>query len=119
MTKKKVKKKSKVSSKKRSTTLSTSAVDRLIDSNIEMQHKMIDVMISVKELNENVGNLVDIFKSAGDHIKSGKYEDPMINRLNDLLEQNKGLVKALTKLEEFVKDKKPEALVKPLSPTQY
>ncbi len=104
--------------KKKTSSLSTSAVDRLIDSNIEMQHKMVDVMISVKELNESVNNLVDIFKSAGEHIKSGKYEDPMINRLNDLLQQNQNLVKALTKLEDYVKEKKT-ITAKPLEPKEY
>ena len=84
---------------------SESAIDRLIESNIQMQHKMTDVLLSVKELNENVSSLVKIFKSAGEHIKSGKYEDPMINKINDLLEQNKNLQKALELLENYVKDK--------------
>ncbi len=89
----------------------TNSIDRLIDSNIELQHKMVDVLIGVKELNENVSSLVTLFKSAGEHIKSGKYEDPMINKLNDLLEQNKNLTKALSLLENYVKTKQ--------SPTQY
>jgi len=82
-------------------------INRLIVSNIELQHKMVDVLIGVKELNENVSSLVTLFKSAGEHIKSGKYEDPMINKLNDLLEQNKNLTKALGLLENYVKTKQP------------
>jgi len=87
----------------------TSSIDRLIDSNIELQHKMADVLLGVKELNENVSSLVHIFKSAGEHIKADKYEDPMINRLNELLEQNKNLAKALSLLEKFVKEKQTSA----------
>ena len=83
----------------------TSPLDRLIASNIELQHKMADVLLGVKELNENVSSLVHIFKSAGEHIKADKYEDPMINRLNELLEQNKNLAKALGLLERYVKEK--------------
>ncbi len=83
----------------------TSPMDRLINSNIELQHKMMDVLIGVKELNENVSSLVHIFKSAGEHIKTDKYEDPMINRLNELLEQNKKLARALGLLEKYVHDK--------------
>ena len=66
---------------------------------------MADVLLGVKELNENVSGLVTIFKSAGEHIKADKYEDPMINRLNELLEQNKNLARALMLLEKFVKEK--------------
>lgn len=86
-------------------TSSNSSIDKLIDSNIQLQHKMTDVLIGVKELNDNVSTLVTIFKTAGEHIKSDKYEDPMINRLNELLEQNKHLAQALMLLEKFVKDK--------------
>lgn len=82
-----------------------SSIDRLIDSNTQVQHKMVDVLLGIKELNENVSSLVHIFKSAGEHIKADKYEDPMINRLNELLEQNKNLAKALGLLEKYVKEK--------------
>ena len=95
----------------------TSAIDRLIDSNTQLQHKMADVLLGVKELNENVSSLVTIFKSAGEHIKADKYEDPMINRLNELLEQNKNLAKALMLVEKFIKEK--QAPVNPLSNSPY
>ena len=83
----------------------TSSIDRLISSNLELQHKLADVLLGIKDLNENVSSLVHIFKSAGEHIKADKYEDPMINRLNELLEQNKNLAKALGLLEKYVKEK--------------
>ncbi len=86
-------------------TSSNSSIDKLIDSNIQLQHKMTDILISVKDLSENVSTLITIFKSAGEHIKTGKYEDPMINRLNELLEQNKNLAQALMLLEKYVKEK--------------
>jgi hypothetical protein len=86
-------------------THSDKAIERLIDSNIKVQHKMTDVMLSVKDLNENVSSLVHIFKKAGEHIKSGKYEDPMINKINDLLDQNKNLQRAIMLLEKYVNEK--------------
>ncbi len=95
----------------------TSAIDRLIDSNTQLQHKMADVLLGVKELNENVSTLVTIFKSAGEHIKADKYEDPMINRLNELLEQNKNLAKALLLVEKFIKEK--QAAPSPISNSPY
>tara|TARA_Y100000310_G_C20683135_1_gene817282 strand:- start:1554 stop:1919 length:366 start_codon:yes stop_codon:yes gene_type:complete len=101
--KKKVKKKT--AKKKSSSThhLTNAAIDRLIDSNIKMQHKMTDVMLSVKDLNKNVSELVKIFKKAGEHIKADKYEDPMVAKINDLLEQNKNISQALLMLEGIVK----------------
>lgn len=95
----------------------TSAIDRLIDSNTQLQHKMTDVLLGIKELNENVSSLVTIFKSAGEHIKADKYEDPMINRINELLEQNKNISKALLLLEKYVKEK--QAPPSPISNTPY
>ena len=100
-----VKKVVKKASSKELTPKSTGSLDRLIESNIALQHKMTDVLLGVKELNENVSSLVTIFKSAAEHIKADKYEDPMINRLNELLEQNKNLAKALGMIEKYVRDK--------------
>ena len=89
---------------------SVPSIDRLIESNITLQPKMTDVLLGVKELNENVSSLITIFKSAGEHIKADKYEDPMINRLNELLEQNKNLAKALGMLEKYVRDKQQASI---------
>lgn len=95
-----------------------SSVDRLVESNIALQHKMTDVLLGIKELNTNVTSLVQVFKSAGEHIKSGKYEDPLLNRLNDLLEQNRRLMQALALLERYVKEKPPISSAQ-LPPTSY
>ena len=43
----------------------TSSIERVVESNIQLQHKMADVLLGVKELNENVSSLISIFKSAG------------------------------------------------------
>ena len=72
---------------------------------LALKEGKLNTLLGVKELNENVSSLVHIFKSAGEHIKADKYEDPMINRLNELLEQNKNLAKALGLLEKYVKEK--------------
>ncbi|MBT3323540.1 hypothetical protein HN681_02990 [archaeon] len=93
----------------------TKAIERLIDSNLAVQHKMTDVLLGVKDLNSNVKELVHIFKKAGEHIKASKYEDPMVNKLDDLLEQNKKISQALLMLEKFVKTK-PERQ-NPLNPS--
>ena len=101
------KKKKRVTKKKRAKKTSTPAigVNTLLESNLMLQHKIADLVITTKELNSNVSELVTIFKQAGDHIKAGKYEDPMINKINNLLEQNQNLAKGLSLLEDFVKSK--------------
>tara|TARA_Y100000310_G_C20687315_1_gene819918 strand:+ start:428 stop:766 length:339 start_codon:yes stop_codon:yes gene_type:complete len=94
----------KKTTKKRTSTPSI-GVKTLLESNLLLQHKIADLVISTKELNSNVSELVKIFKQAGDHIKAGKYEDPMINKINNLLEQNQNLAKGLSLLEDYVKSK--------------
>jgi len=84
---------------------STPNVHAIIESNLQLQHKIADLVLTTKELNTNVSHLITIFKEAGQYIKSAKYEDPMINKINDLLEQNKNLAKGLAILEEYVKNK--------------
>ncbi|MBI4154331.1 hypothetical protein HY501_03265 [Candidatus Woesearchaeota archaeon] len=80
-------------------------VSALIESNLTLQHKMIDVAVELKELNKNVKHMVEMFTEAGEHIKKGKYEDPLLVKLDDLLEQNKNIAKGLLLLEKFVREK--------------
>ena len=80
-------------------------INKLIETNIFMQHKMTDMLISMKELNTNVSNLVRLFSDAAAHIKAGKYEDPLVEKLNGLLDQNKNLAKGLILLEKYVREK--------------
>ncbi len=77
----------------------------LVEQNINLQHKMVDLMISVKDLTKSVKGMVELFSEAGEHIKKGKYEDPLLVKLDDLLEQNKNIAKGLLMLEKFVREK--------------
>jgi hypothetical protein len=83
-------------------------VRSLIDNNIETQHKLKDLTVSIKELSKHVKDMVDLFTEAGEHIKKGKYEDPLLIKLDDLLEQNKNLAKGLLLLEKFVREKQQQ-----------
>lgn len=121
MTKKVVKKKkvNKSSKTKSTDSLTNRAVERLIDSNIALQHKMADVLMGVKELNNNVSSLVHVFKTAGEHIKSAKYEDPMISKMDALLDQNQRITKALAMLEKMVEEKTSTPRRNPLEENHY
>lgn len=80
-------------------------VEDLIESNISLQHKMADLILDTKDLNKGVKDMVRLFTEAGEHIKKGKYEDPLLVKLDELLEQNKNVAKGLLLLEKFVREK--------------
>ncbi len=80
-------------------------VEGLIEHNIKLQHKVTDLVVEMKQTNKSVKDLVGLFKQAGDYIKKGKYEDPLLVKLDDLLEQNKSIAKGLLLLEKFVSEK--------------
>lgn len=80
-------------------------IESLIEHNIKIQHKMADMIIETKSLNKTVKSLVELFRQAGENIKKGKYEDPLLVKLDDLLEQNKNIAKGLLLLEKFVSEK--------------
>ncbi|RME54611.1 hypothetical protein D6777_03260 [Candidatus Woesearchaeota archaeon] len=83
-------------------------INALIEHNIELQHKLVDLIVSVKSLSTNVKEMVTLFSEAGEHIKKGKYEDPLLVKLDELLEQNKNLAKGLLLLEKFVREKQQQ-----------
>ena len=62
-------------------------VEELIKNNITLQHKLADLILDLKDLNKSVKGMVKLFTEAGEHIKKGKYEDPLLVKLDELLEQ--------------------------------
>jgi len=80
-------------------------VEIFIESNLSLQHKIADLLIELRSLNKNVNSMVTLFTEAGEHIKKGKYEEPLMVKLDDLLEQNKNIAKGLLLLERFVREK--------------
>ncbi len=79
--------------------------EALIETNIALQHKVADLILNMKDVNKSVRDMVTLFTEAGEHIKKGKYEDPLLVKLDELLEQNKNIAKGLLLLEKFVKEK--------------
>ena len=99
--------------------ISPKLLNSLIEQDIILQHKITDLLVSMKSLNEKVSKMVDLFTEAGEYIKKGKYEDPLLAKLDDLLEQNKNLAKGLLLLEKYIKEKEAEKtapLSRPFNP---
>ncbi len=79
-------------------------VNQLMQSNLELQHKTVDLLHGVKGLTERMDNMVKIFEEAAAQMKSGS-EEPLMKRLEELLEQNKTIAKGLILLEKYVREK--------------
>ncbi len=79
-------------------------VNQIMQSNLELQHKTVDLLHGVKELTRRMDNMVKIFEEAATQIKSGS-DEPLMKRLEELLEQNKTIAKGLILLEKYVREK--------------
>lgn len=79
--------------------------EALVETNIALQHKVADLILNLKDTNKSMKEMVTLFTEAGEHIKKGKYEDPLLVKLDELLEQNRNIAKGLLLLEKFVREK--------------
>lgn len=80
-------------------------IEKLTENNILLQHKITDLVVSIKDLSGKMDAMLNLFKEAGENIKTGKYEDPLLNKLDDLLEQNKNIAKGLLTLEKYIRER--------------
>jgi len=76
----------------------------LMESNIELQHKSADMVHSVRELTKRMDSMVALFEEAASQIKSGT-DEPLMKKLEDLLDQNKTIAKGLILLEKYVRER--------------
>ena len=87
--------------------------EALVETNIALQHKVADLILNMKDTNKSVKEMVTLFTEAGEHIKKGKYEDPLLVKLDELLEQNRNIAKGLLLLEKFVREKQTQSTAFP------
>ena len=79
-------------------------IDELIKHNITLQDKTTELIIEIKALTGKIEAMVHIFSEAAESIKKGT-DQPLMKKLEDLLEQNKSIAKGLIMLEKYVRDK--------------
>ncbi len=79
---------------------------KVAETNVSLQHKLVDLLLGIKELNANVSELVKIFKTAAENIKTQKYEDPLLAKIDELVGQNKNLAKGLLAIEKYIQERK-------------
>ena len=102
--------------------LDEDVIQRIVETNVALQKKITDLVVSTNDLNQKVSRVVSIFEDAAKHIKPGLEDEqlsPLINKLEELLDQNKTIAKGLVLLERYVREKERAVEAyqhKPMSP---
>ena len=95
-------------------------INLLVENNVALQNKMVDLVKNVKDLVDKMDQILIVFQEASNFVKLGKSKDPMVIKLNDLLEQNRNLAKGLLLLEEYIKNKNaPSVTSRPVYKTKF
>ncbi|HLC73612.1 MAG TPA: hypothetical protein VJH20_03170 [Candidatus Nanoarchaeia archaeon] len=108
----------------------TSLVRELIKSNVTLQDKMADLIKSNSELmraqiktSEDISSMVSLFKEAGQHMVAETEEEklrPLLNRISELVEQNKTIMRGLILIQKYIKSSSSEPLSqRPLGPEEF
>jgi len=79
-------------------------ITQLAENNLALQEKTAELITSIKDLTTKVDDMVKIFEEAAKHIKEGT-DRPLMDKLQNLLEQNKTIAKGLIMLEKYVREK--------------
>ncbi|MDP2908739.1 MAG: hypothetical protein Q8N77_02940 [Nanoarchaeota archaeon] len=97
-------------------------IEQLVKNNIALQEKTAELITSIKELTKKMDDMVKIFEEAAKHIKEGT-DKPLMDKLQNLLEQNKTIAKGLVLLEKYVREKSvmgpPQFQPKPLPRSNF
>ena len=79
-------------------------MSQLVENNLKLQEKTVDLISSINKLTKRMDNMVDIFDEAAKNIKSDQSQ-PLMKKLEDLIDQNKNIARGLILLEKYVKEK--------------
>ncbi|MFH1332543.1 MAG: hypothetical protein ABIH63_04655 [archaeon] len=92
--------------KKRVTKSSTKEeiINQLLQSNLALQDKTVDLLHGMKDLTKRMDNMVKLFEEAATQVKSGT-DEPLMKKLEELLDQNKTIAKGLILLEKYVRER--------------
>ena len=94
-----------------------SAQQHLVDSNIRLQQKLIELIESNKDVSKNLAStskeiqsMTDFFKEAGKYMVAETEDEklkPLLNRISDLVEQNKTIMRSLILIQKYIKASPP------------
>jgi nucleosome binding factor SPN SPT16 subunit len=86
---------------------------KLIENDLALQKKTTELILSISKLTKRMDRMVDLFEEAAKYIKAGT-DQPLMRKLDDLLEQNKNIARGLILLERYVKERTEFTAPKPL-----
>jgi len=79
-------------------------INQLLQSNLALQDKTVDLLHGMKDLTKRMDNMVKLFEEAATQVKSGT-DEPLMKKLEELLDQNKTIAKGLILLEKYVRER--------------
>ena len=80
-------------------------VNELIKNNVSLQNATLDLIESVNKLTERMDRILSLFEEAAKNIEKSEVEEPLANKLEELLEQNKVIARGLVLIEKFIREK--------------
>jgi len=94
-----------------------SVQQHLVDSNIKLQQKLVELIESNKEVSKNLAStskeiqsMTDFFKEAGKYMVAETEDEklkPLLNRISDLVEQNKTIMRSLILIQKYIRASQP------------
>jgi DUF438 domain-containing protein len=87
------------------TVMSKNLVEELIKNNVALQKVSLQLVDSVKQMNERTDRLLSLFEEAAKNIEKAEVKEPLGKQLDTLLEQNKVIARGLVLLERYIRDK--------------
>ena len=82
-----------------------SQIDELIKNNVSLQKASLDLIESVNKLTERIDRLLSLFEEAAKNIEKTELKEPLAEKLNELLEQNKVIARGLVLIEKYIREK--------------
>ena len=80
-------------------------INQLLQNNISLQKKNTELIESINTLSKKINSMLTLFEDAAKQIKSGEVEQPLGQKLEELLEQNRKIARGLLLLERYIREK--------------
>lgn len=81
-----------------------SMIKELISMNIDLQKKNTELIGAMSKLTSKINSMVSLFEQAAKDIRQGT-DEPLMKKLEGLLEQNRNIARGLLLLEKYVREK--------------
>lgn len=81
-------------------------LDQLVQNNLILQSKIIDLVKSNEELTSEMKTMINFFREAGEQMTLESEDErlkPLINKIGELLEQNKAILRGLILVQKYIK----------------